>query len=84
MQKNLENKPKKIFTTDNCEFNATYLSSFQIVTILEIKCNSDAFLLKIDQGNANILKTNHKNITTGYGELTLHMHLGSKSGQLYR
>ena len=83
MQNILKTNPK-IFTTDYCEFNATYVSRFQIVTILEIKCNSGVFLLKIDQGNARNLQNKPKNITTDNGELTLHMVPGSKSGEFYR
>ena len=53
--------------------------------IFEIKCSSDVFLLKIDQGIAKNHENIPKNITTDYGELTLHNMLpGSKSKQLLR
>ena len=51
------------------------------MTILEIKCKSDIFLLKIDQEIARNLENKPKNITTDNGELTLYMLPGSKSGQ---
>ena len=41
--------------------------------IFEIKCSSDVFLLKIDQRIEEIIKTNPRNVTTDYGELTLNM-----------
>ena len=72
MQKFLKTNPK-IFKTDYCEFNATYVSRFQIGTILEIKCNLDVLLLKIDQGMAENLKNKPNKLYNSYGELTLHI-----------
>ena len=37
-------------------------SRFQIGTIVEIKCNSDAFLLKIDQRIEEIIKSNQETL----------------------
>ena len=52
-------------------------SRFQIGTIVEIKCNSDAFLLKIHQGIAKKLKILQ---TTDYGEIRLYILPGSILG----
>ena len=60
------------------EINATYAVPNRDNYIE--KCNSDAFLLKIDQGNAKHFENKPKNITTDYCELTLYMLPGSKSG----
>ena len=73
-------KCKKILKTNPKtiqRIKATYASRFQIATILEIKCNSDIFLLEIYQGIANnlenkpkkylqriLLKTNLRKFTT--------------------
>ena len=73
--KNLENKQKTIFTTENVELTLHMLPGSKS------GCNSYVFLLKIDQGNARNLQNKPKKITTDNGELTLHMVPGSKSGQ---
>ena len=88
--KNLKNKSNKLYN-GLWWIKAKYASRFQILKILEIKCNSDVFLLK-NVFCSNLIKEMHfcswkhtqEIFKTDYGELTLHMHLGSKSGQFYR
>ena len=57
IKKNL--KKKQNFTT---AYRGLMLKYIQIGTILELKCNLDAFLLKIDQGIEEILKTKPKTL----------------------
>ena len=55
LKKSLKKKTKKLYN-GICRINATYAFSFQIGMILEMKCNSNAFLLKIDQRIAKNLE----------------------------